>query len=283
MDDGACESISGPYDICANDVDTTPAVAGNAAPPSTATETYDVQSYSDPDGDSLSWDWYVEDVGAGTEVTTGITDNSDGSIDIDWSVVGASDGDDYTIDCTITDVCEDVVATQLAVTITDCPSQIYDTTFDTTDPDKTEWSNVGSYWTCGWWTGTINSRNTACSAFDYYWYQHWAGRTNGFAVPSCWTSTPITLEMQHGLTQEGGWDTARLGYRINVPGNYYTTYLYTTTSGSVPTTISYFNLTGVGLTPGNTIYLWWYQGGNDSCCNDNTFGTGWTIYYMTID
>ena len=149
VDDGSCETFGGPFDICANDTGVA-TVVGEPEPKSDSVETYDVQAYIDPDGDSLSWDWTITDVSTGDPVTTGWTDNMDGSIEVDWTAVGAQHLDEYTIDCDILDMCQTIPADTLDILIND----LYEEYFDT---DPGDW----------------------CLAT----YQYWSGCNQG---PPCW-------------------------------------------------------------------------------------------------
>jgi hypothetical protein len=165
-----------------------------------------------------------------------------------------------------------------------CPTQVYYTTFDSTDPDEPEWAYVSTgYWGCTWFTGHINSRNIACSEFGYYWYQHWAGRTNGFTVPGCWdtSSNPVDLTVTHACTHEDYWDRAMIAYDWTGAPNY-STYLYQNDYDYGQRTDTW-NLTAYGLDPTETIWIWFFQGGRDGCCNNNSYGMGMYVYEFTMD
>jgi hypothetical protein len=139
VDDGGCEVFSGPYDVCANDAGGTIYIAGNGAPGLDSIKAYNVHAFFEPDGDTLSWEWAVTDGSTGDPVTSGVTDYEDGSIEIDWAAVGASDKDEYIIDCNITDMCETIPAAPKTVTT----HVLFNEHFDT---DPADWAYDEFIW-----------------------------------------------------------------------------------------------------------------------------------------
>ncbi len=173
VDDGSCETFGGPYDICANDTGAA-AVAGEPEPRSDSVQTYDVQAYTDTDGDTLSWDWTITDVSTGDPVTTGWTDNFDGSIEVDWTAVGAVYFDEYTIDCDIIDICQTIPADTLDITIID----LFEEQFDTNPGD---WA--------------------------YAYYQYWSGCSNptvGYSTASPWHTATGSIRYPPGAGGSNG-------------------------------------------------------------------------------
>ena len=109
----ADEPYSAPPEIISGvDGDDTPSYSATA-------EQYSVTA---TDSDPLTYDWTVTDLASSLEVTTGITDNMDGTIDIDWSNIDGAPGipdDQYLIECEVTDgFSAPVPATPLTVTLT---------------------------------------------------------------------------------------------------------------------------------------------------------------------
>ncbi|MCX6647534.1 MAG: hypothetical protein NTY09_14415 [bacterium] len=282
VSDGVNEGIGGPYDICANSVDDVPAIEGDDIPPSSSTQTYDVQAYSDPDGDTLSWDWVLRDE-ASTVVTAGVTDNTDGSIEIDWVAAGASDGDLYTLDCTILDICEDVVCPTLDITITDCPAMLYVTSFASSEGEASNWSKSGGgYWACHWFDGAIADDAAGCGTYGSPNFYAW--RTSGIPIPSCWSGN-IILTLTHSCSkQETYYDRSGVQYSLNGSSwsslqfydHPYNQGSWWDGSWSARTSHAYLQTL---VTPGNTIWIRFDSYSLDTCCNS---ATGWNITDMTI-
>jgi hypothetical protein len=91
-------------------------VDGDDAPYYLGTEQYSVTA-NDDDDDPITYDWTVTDLQTSLEVTDGVVDNLDGTIDIDFEVVGADIGDEYLIECEVSDgINAPVAATPLTVT-----------------------------------------------------------------------------------------------------------------------------------------------------------------------
>jgi len=90
---------SGPYN---NPPDIISGVDGDETPYYMGLDQYSVTA-TDDDDDPLTYDWTVTDIASLTEVTTGINDNYDGTIDIDFAAVGASPDDEYLIECDVSD------------------------------------------------------------------------------------------------------------------------------------------------------------------------------------
>ncbi|MCK4720712.1 hypothetical protein KAU08_08635 [bacterium] len=93
-------------------------VFGESQIPTTQIGTYSVVATDLDPADILIYDWTVALVG-GDEITDGLLILGDGELEIDWNIVGASDGEEYTIDCDVSDGYEVVPATTLTVTTLD--------------------------------------------------------------------------------------------------------------------------------------------------------------------
>lgn len=89
-------------------------VFGEPQVPTTETDTYSVVATDLDIVDILIYDWTVALVG-GDEITDGLTVLGDGELEIDWNIVGASDGEEYTVDCDVSDPYETVPAVTLTV------------------------------------------------------------------------------------------------------------------------------------------------------------------------
>ncbi|HEX9745625.1 MAG TPA: hypothetical protein VGB30_09380 [bacterium] len=165
-----------------------------------------------------------------------------------------------------------------------CPETIYFSSFEA-GAESSEWTTAAPYWACDFFGGAINSKSAGCLCYDYPASTHYAYRTNGFTVPECWDdSGGITLRINHQVSQESGWDTARLIISSSPGPNFFGTQLYNFTSGFFQGD-TFINLTSQGVTPGDTFYLTFFHGGDDSLfnCNFNGGGDGWTIYEMEIN
>lgn len=86
-----------------------------------------VEQYSvtanDPESDSLSYAWTVTDLSDSTVVYSGLG-NGAGHFDVNWDTnVGATVGDEYRIDCHVSDATHNVLATPLTVTVVEDVNQ----------------------------------------------------------------------------------------------------------------------------------------------------------------
>lgn len=147
VDDGTDFDWGGPYKITVNDAPEfdPETISGDATPSSTSIEIYSVSAddINIPAGDSISYDWTVTRVSDFAEITSGVVENGD-ELEVDWGTVGASDTEEYTIDCSVSDLFDATDdAIQLEITIDDSPpdltwSQYQDTPYHSGDITKEE-------------------------------------------------------------------------------------------------------------------------------------------------
>lgn len=117
VDDGY-DHVQSKIMVTVNNPPNVDGVFGESEIPTVFTGAYSVVATDLDTTDTLEFDWTVMLVG-GDEITDGVTIIDDGEIEVDWAVVGASDLDEYSIDCDIYDGYEMVSAETLIVTTTD--------------------------------------------------------------------------------------------------------------------------------------------------------------------
>ena len=149
-----------------------------------------------------------------------------------------------------------------------CWTEVYHTSFDSTDSDKSNWTAFSGYWACNWFTGSINSQDSSCTNYAYCGCGNngwdYCGRSIGFTVPFCWpTSDTIQLHVTWSFAQGSPYGPSMLkilyGYTSDPDAGI--DLFYTCDYAGFATRTDVFDLSSVGLTPGMTIYLWFRNEG----------------------
>ena len=151
-------------------------VEGNDEPHVLLTYTYTVTAHDD-DGDPLDYLWTVTEASSGNPLIEDDPGNGDGTIDIDWDALNAALGEEYDIDCEVSDGTDSVWAETLTVTGSNIVFQ------DDMESGEGEWltSHAGNTANNGW--EIVSGGN------DGHWWHSNAGTTYLYQ-PDCsklWT------------------------------------------------------------------------------------------------
>ena len=91
-------------------------VDGEEFPFFAGVETYSVTAHDD-DGDPLTYSWTVSFGGTPDPAYDGVPGDGAGNLDVDWGAIGGEDGDEYDVDCDVSDGMDTVPAATLMATM----------------------------------------------------------------------------------------------------------------------------------------------------------------------
>ncbi|HEX9744616.1 MAG TPA: hypothetical protein VGB30_04235 [bacterium] len=269
VDDGMDVGV-GVFDITRNTLPVIDSgVDGNDTPFMGAVETYSVSAHDD-DGDSISYSWTVTDSG-NNPVIDNDPGNGDGTIDVDYSSLGAGDGDTFDIDCVVSDPLGSSNATTLNVTATNVLYSWSAATDGAGDLEVLDGNGGVEVWTYHAAdlayeeeSGTGNYPDSFVTILG----------TPSLDLPSGYTN--MYLEFTHYGRTEADWDGGMVCYTTDGGANY-------TVNGPAPGSAFLTYSSGQNFNSGNIWFPPNYGGWswNGSWLWSTYPSTGWTGRYFT--